>query len=219
MRNLIAIMALALLGSTALAAPEDATLHNSLKGDYIEARTASVFAGACHYNGEVMSTGREAEMVWHIQEGTWNGVSLSGLSAIAAVASNANLQEETAARRSLLYIDARATEAQAAALTAALKERYGKAFGTVVAIKRAPIVFDKNAESYHVTAAGVTELSVDAMPNHACCKQPNMVCYKPLIDLSDRKVGFTHTSGIQDETLGVTWQKSNANTAFYGVFS
>ena len=30
----------------------------SIKGDYVEVRTASVFAGACHFNGEVTTTGR-----------------------------------------------------------------------------------------------------------------------------------------------------------------
>ena len=34
----------------------------SLRGDYVEVRTASVFAGACHYNGEVVTTGRDAMM-------------------------------------------------------------------------------------------------------------------------------------------------------------
>src|SRR5678815_4830331 len=40
----------------------------SMRGDYVEVRTASVFAGACHYNGEVVTTGRDAKManlVWY----------------------------------------------------------------------------------------------------------------------------------------------------------
>ena len=35
-----------------------------IAGDYVEARTASVFAGACHYNGELVTTGRDAIMAW-----------------------------------------------------------------------------------------------------------------------------------------------------------
>ena len=27
----------------------------SVRGDYVEVRTASVFAGACHYNGEIVT--------------------------------------------------------------------------------------------------------------------------------------------------------------------
>jgi hypothetical protein len=221
MRNLMATFALALAVSGAtLAAPNSENkTNNPLKGDYVEARTATVFAGACHYNGEVMSTGREAEMVWHITEGSWDKISLAGLNAIASVASEANLQEENAPRRTVLYIDEKATGVQVKALVGALKSRYGKAFGEIVAIKRAPITFERKAEAYKVEAKNVTLLKVDSMPDHECCKQPFMVCYKPLIELKDRRVGYTRTSGIQDKTLGTTWEKDNQNTAFYGAFS
>jgi len=218
MRNLMATLALALTVGAAYAAPAPKEAANRLSGEYVEARTASVFAGACHYNGEEMAAGREAEMVWHIQTGNWNGVALDGLSAIAAVASDANLQED-APRHAILYIDAKATQEQADALTAALKSRYAKAFGTVLAVKRAPITFTRKDETYRVEAKGVTHLAVDAMPNHECCKQPNMVWYKPLVTLKDRRVGFTRASGIADKALGLTWEKANQNTAFYGAFS
>lgn len=219
MRNLMLTLAL----TAAVAASNAQTLGKSgkdtLKGDYLEARTASVFAGPCHYNGELTTTGREAEMAWHIQEGAWKGTSLSGLSALASIVSDANLQDETAARRATLYIDSKATPAQFEALSAALQARYGNAFGKVVAVKRAPISFAHTGETYRVEAKGVTKLSVEAMPNHECCKQPSLVWYKPLIELKDRRVGYTRESGIQDNTLGVTWTKNDQNTAFYGTFT
>ncbi|HEX8117567.1 MAG TPA: hypothetical protein VF521_09860, partial [Pyrinomonadaceae bacterium] len=56
---------------------------DGLKGVYVEARTASVFAGACHYNGELTTAGREAVMAWSVKEGSWGGVSLAGVSALA----------------------------------------------------------------------------------------------------------------------------------------
>ena len=219
MRNLFNM--LALLGASAvsaLAAPTGNSA-NHITGDYVEARTASVFAGACHYNGELTTTGREAELAWHVREGAWNGTGLNGLSAMAAVVSEANLQDESAPRRAVLYIDANATPAQAKALTSALKTRYAASLGTVIAVKRAPITFSQKAETFHVDAKGVTSLSVEAMPNHECCKQPNMVWYKPLVELKDRRVGYTRTSGIADKALGATWEKNNQNTAFYGTFT
>jgi len=218
MRNLLLTLALTLSVTAVNAQTPGKADKGTLTGDYLEARTASVFAGACHYNGELTTTGREAEMAWHIREGAWKGTSLSGLSALASIVSDANLQDETAARRATLYIDAKATPAQFDALSEALKARYGKSFGTVVAVKRAPISFARTGENYKVEAKGVTRLSVEAMPNHECCKQPNMVWYKPLIEIKDRKVGYTKESGIQDNALGVTWTKNDQNTAFYGTF-
>src|SRR5438270_10141560 len=75
---------------------------NNLRGDYVEARTASVFAGACHYNGELTTTGRDAMLAWSVSEGSWDGVKLAGVRAVAVVSSDANLADTHAARRSEL---------------------------------------------------------------------------------------------------------------------
>ena len=72
----------------------------SLRGEYVEVRTASVFAGACHYNGEVVTTGRDAMMAWNVTSGKWQGVDLTGVRAMAIVNSTSNLSEQNAARHS-----------------------------------------------------------------------------------------------------------------------
>jgi len=217
MRNWILTIGLALtVGMAAQAAPKPS---NHLTGEYVEARTASVFAGACHFNGELTTTGRAAEVVWHVREGAWNGTSLDGLTAMAAIVSSSNLREEAAPRRSVLYIDAKATPAQAESLAAALTQRCAHALGEIVAIKRTPITFALQGEDYRVDAKGIGRLVVNAMPNHECCKQPNLVWYSPLVTISGRRVGYTRVSGIQDKTLGADWSKEGQNTAFYGTFT
>lgn len=218
MRNLIASFTLAALGcGAAFASP--AVPANAISGDYVEARTASVFAGACHYNGELTTAGREAEMVWHISKGAWNGVSLDGLNAMAAVVSDSNLGVARAQKRSVLYIDLAATTAQANALTAALKSKAGAALGTVTEVKRVAIVFKREGENYRVAVSGVGSLSVDALPNRECCKMPNSVWYGPFVELKDRRVGFTVASGIKEKALDANWSRSEENSAFYGAFS
>ena len=87
----IAASLLLVCGSTAMAA---------VKGDYVEVRTASVFAGPCHYNGELVTTGRDAIMVWNVAEGSFNGVNLAGVKAVAVVSSQENLSDASAARKS-----------------------------------------------------------------------------------------------------------------------
>lgn len=222
MRNLL--LSVGLFGTVcsagiACAAGAPKAAVSGLTGDYVEARTASVFAGACHYNGELTTTGREAEMVWHIRDGASQGVDVSGLTAIAAMTSTDNLKEESAQRRTVLFIDDRATGPQMKALAGLLVTSYKGQLGEIVAIKRAPITFSRKGNSFNVAARGVGVLTVDAMPNRECCKQPNLVWYRPLVQIADRKVGFTRESGIDNSTLGVSWSKSNQNTAFYGTFS
>src|SRR4029450_12403663 len=87
----------------------------SLRGDYVEVRTASVFAGACHYNGEVTTTGRDAMMAWNVTSGSWQGVDLTGVRAMAIVSSDANLAENDAARQSEILIDSSVSRTQALA--------------------------------------------------------------------------------------------------------
>src|SRR5689334_13069023 len=107
----------------------------SLRGDYVEVRTASVFAGACHYNGEVVTTGRDAMMAWNVTSGKWQGVDLSGVRVMAIVSSDANLSDGNAARQSEIIIDANASRTQALALINALKEKYAASLGNVVEVR------------------------------------------------------------------------------------
>src|SRR5580765_6031255 len=97
--------------------------NTSIKGDYVEVRTASVFAGACHFNGEVVTTGREAMMAWNIASGHWNKTDLSGLKAIAVVSADANLENANAVRRSEIILDNSANHDQKVALLEALNTR------------------------------------------------------------------------------------------------
>jgi hypothetical protein len=190
----------------------------SLRGDYVEVRTASVFAGACHYNGEVVTTGRDAMMAWKVTNGQWQGVDLSGVRAIAIVSADANLAEDNAARKSEIIIDSNASRAQAVAMIKALKEKYAAALGTVAAVRNAPINFERNGRNYNVVT-NEASINVEAMPNDLCCKMPNLVWYTPLVGLENRKVGYTSKALYSGKVVGEPWSRSGENGAFYGTFS
>jgi hypothetical protein len=188
-------------------------------GDYVEARTASVFAGACHYSGEYMSDGREAIMAWHFSRGAWKGVSLAGLTALAVVRADTNLAETSGHHHTCLYIDTNANPAQRQALAAALETRYANIFGDVTHISPAAISFTRTAaEDYRVTAPQIASLNIKALPDRACCKMPNLVWYKPLAPIDNRRVGFTQLARCTDQTGGDAWSRGNENSAFYGTF-
>jgi hypothetical protein len=190
----------------------------SLRGDYVEVRTASVFAGACHYNGEVVTTGRDAMMAWNVTSGKWQGVDLAGMRALAIVTADANLSDNDAARQSEIIIDAQASDAQSKALIDVLQRKYAAAFGNVVAVRRAPISFQHSGRSYAV-AADDASINVEAMPNDLCCKMPNLVWYTPLVGLENRKVGYTVKATYSGKTIATPWSRSGENSAFYGSFS
>ena len=190
----------------------------SLRGDYVEVRTASVFAGACHYNGEVVTTGRDALMAWNVTSGKWQGVDLTGVRVMAIVNADSNLDEDNAARRSEIVIDSEASRTQALAMVNALKEKYAASLGQVVAVRSAPISFERNGRTYAVVTNDAA-INVEAMPNDLCCKMPNLVWYTPLIGLENRKVGYTSKALYSGKTIGEPWSRSGENSAFYGSFS
>lgn len=212
---LIGLVLAALCSALAFGAPASTLIS----GDYVEVRTASVFAGACHFNGEVVTTGREAVMAWNIKSGTWKGTNLAGVRAIAAVSAEANLGDAKATRKSEMVVDSAATDAQASALIEALQSRHGEALGKVVSVRRAPVTFNHEGKMYFIDAPGFAAYSVEGMPNDECCKMPNLVWYSPLVPLSNRKVGYTMKASFAGGSIGEAWQRSGENSAFYGSFS
>jgi len=190
----------------------------SLRGDYVEVRTASVFAGACHYNGEVVTTGRDAMMAWNVTSGKWQGVDLSGVRVLAIVSADANLGESNAARQSEIIIGSNASRTQALAMVNALKEKYAASLGNVVEVRSAPIKFERNGRTYAVVT-NEAAINVEAMPNDLCCKMPNLVWYAPLVGLENRKVGYTTKALYGGNAVSDPWERAGENSAFYGSFA
>ncbi|HEX5884223.1 MAG TPA: DUF1326 domain-containing protein [Pyrinomonadaceae bacterium] len=190
----------------------------SLRGDYVEVRTASVFAGACHYNGEVVTTGRDAMMAWNVTSGKWQGVDLTGVRVMAVVSADANLAEDNAARQSEIIIDSAASRTQALAMVNALRENYAASLGKVIEVRSAPISFERTGRTFAVVTSEAA-INVEAMPNDLCCKMPNLVWYTPLVGLESRKVGYTSKALYSGKVVGEPWSRSGENSAFYGSFS
>ena len=217
MRKGLFVVAAMLVAVSALVFSSQAE-NVSLRGDYVEVRTASVFAGACHYNGEVVTTGRDAMMAWNVTSGKWQGVDLSGVRVMAIVSADANLAEGYAARQSEIIIDSQASRTQGLAMVNALKEKYAASLGKVVEVRSAPIRFERNGRTYAV-ATNEAAINIEAMPNDLCCKMPNLIWYSPLVGLENRKVGYTTNAMYSGKVVSDPWSRSGENSAFYGTFS
>ena len=158
----------------------------SVTGTYVEARTAEVFAGACIMNGEAATTGREALLAWKVDRGQVNGVTLDGLSVVAAIASDTNLGiheigGESNPGRAAIFVDARATAAQRKALVAMVKSLSGDLIGSVVQETATPIEFVDGGHQIRVSTDTV-KLSVDKHLSHeASCG--NKQWFGPLLSL------------------------------------
>ena len=215
--RLLPLLLLGLIGSASV--PKPAAIPDRVSGDYVEARTASVFAGPCHYNGELVTEGRQAILAWNIAAGHWQGVDLTGVRVMAAVVCEDNLSVDTAARKWELVIDRAASDAQAGAVTDLIRTQAAGQLGQFTGSRRAAISFRHDADGYAVKADGFADLAVHPMPNDQCCTEPHLVWYNPLSPVEHRKVGYTESAGYLATGNGDPWQRSDENSAFYGPFS
>src|SRR2546423_5670343 len=93
----------------------------TVSGQYVEARTAEIFTGGCIRGREAETMGKQAVLAWKVDRGTVNGVSIDGLSVVAALAGDVNLGlheigGSKATVRSVVYVDERANAVQRLAL-------------------------------------------------------------------------------------------------------
>lgn len=196
-----------------------ATQPPSVQGEYIEARSASVYTGACHFGAEFVDGGKEATLVWHIQHGTWNDVSLDGLTVVAIVTAKKNLAIDIETRKSVLYVDTDTTAAQRIALRNMLATQQAEVLGDIVAMQSAPLSFAKEGTRFDVTVGEVLALSANRYPC-AACTQPHQIWYQPLAPVQNAIVGKSEVYRYQDTHLAVTWHQGGAvNNVFVGDFS
>jgi hypothetical protein len=213
----IAIIALAV-------SPLVAGERGHVTGSYVEARTAEVFTGGCIMNSEAETLGREAVMAWQIDRGSFNGVSLDGLSVVAAVAGDRNLgmREMGGAIpskvQSLVMVDVRASEEQKKALVAFARELSGGLVTDVVDVRSEPIRFTQNERTINV-AAGDAVLMVETEIKHEMSCGA-MQWFKPFsAAVGHAAIGTAASHSFMGSQLGTKWSDPNKKSAFFGAFS
>jgi hypothetical protein len=217
-KSMIVAAAVVALASAPIAAGSKA----SIVGDYVEARTAEVFVGACQLGNEGEGAGRQAVMAWRVTEGSYQGISLNGLSIVAAVAANTNLGWwELGGRRpsvvkAAVMIDERANPAQRLALLALVRTLSDGLVSNVVDVKSVPIAFRRTAERVDV-AAGEAALSVSTELEHdpSCGAEQ---WFTPLAR-SEVALGVTRTQGYWGSALGAKWNQVDRRSSFFGTFA
>jgi hypothetical protein len=204
-----------------LAVPVMAANGTSVKGTYVEARTAEVFVGGCLMGSEAETTGRQAVLAWKIDRGNINGVSVDGLSIVAAVVGDKNLgiHELGGAKpvsKSTLIVDARATDAQRDALVEMVKKLSG-VVGTVVNVTSGPIDFAEKGSDIAVKAPRIA-LTVDKHPEHdpGCGAEQ---WFHPLSSVQQPTIGKAVQHAYSGQDLGSKWSDPDKVSAFFGTFS
>ena len=171
---------------------------------------------------EAETTGREAVLAWKVDRGSFNGISLDGLSVVAAVAGDKNLGiyeigGGKATSRSAVIVDERANAAQRIALVAMASELAKDVMGTIVNVTAAPIQFSDKAETISV-ATGQVALDVNKHMTHdpGCGAEQ---WFHPLASVDDATMGLTEQNSFTGSGLGTKWSDPNKRSSFFGTFS
>jgi len=219
MRSLSMLLICLLAGlSISMAAQE-------IRGDYLETRSADVYTGQCFANGEVNLVGKEAILAWHVQSGSWDGISLQGLTIAAAVRANGTLgdpYENPYPAKAVLLVDDQATVPQQRALVNFAKRMGGELLNNVEQVIPTQMELVVNAE-HHGSAmlragrfATVETRSIGGQ-DHLCGNE--VTFYPPLTELAHSMPAVALTDTYNGPGLGVSWDLHGKRSAFVGTFS
>ena len=194
-------------------------------GDYVEVRTAQVFAGGCIMGSEGEAAGREAILAWRVSRGAVNGVALDGLSIVAAAIADNNLGTHSlggapaTVLKSVVLVDQRANAAQRDALVAMARTLAPSIVRSVVETRAVPIEFSRAGDNVRVHAA---EASLDVLtnvPHSPTCGA--LKWFEPLARTETAEIGVTRLQEWTGTALGPRWKQvsDDKRSSFVGTFS
>jgi hypothetical protein len=198
---------------------------HGIYGDYVEARTADVYTGPCFANAEVGLVGNLAVFGWKINRGEWHGVSLDGLSVVAAVKARHTLgdvYESSYPIHAVLIVDESANPEQRLALQSFARKMGGDLLQDVVQVDYAPIKFesasDMNTLKVKLTAGSLAEIETRAMnaKDHTCGNEDTW--YPPLTKLAHAMPAVAVAHSFKGQGLGTTWSSPDKRSSFVGSF-
>jgi len=196
-----------------------------IQGDYIETRSADVYTGQCFANGEVNLVGREAILAWHVQNGSWDGVSLNGLTIAAAVRANGTLgdpYESPYPATAVLLVDDQATPQQSAALVSFAHHMGGELLQKVDQTIATPMEMIVNRERHGVAsfrAGRFATVQTRALGEHDHTCGNEVTFYPPLTQVTHSMPAVAMTDAYQGPGLGESWDSHGRRSAFVGTFA
>jgi hypothetical protein len=217
---------LAVPAAFAATLPKSNALNTSVRGDYIEARTADVFTGPCFANSEVDLVGNLAVFGWRVNQGSWKGVKLDGLGVVGVVRASStlgNVNGDAYPVQAVLIIDEKANAEQRLALRAFAQRMGGDLLQDIVKVDYQPIAFEVEGNNVHsasakLTAGTLANIQTRAINNgdHLCSNEENW--YSPLTKVEHAMPAYALAHSFKGQGLGTTWSSPDKRSAFVGSF-
>lgn len=197
-----------------------------ISGEYLEARTCSVYTGPCFANAEMGLCGKEALMAWKVDEGRWNGVSLEGLTVALVLKAEGTLgydgvfPMEAGKIDSVILVDEKANAKQRDALVAFVKDSAKDLTKNVVKVQAAPLKLENDHLSGkgRFSAGKLAKIETRALKAGDCVCTNEIVYYLPLTDVENYSPAYSLTMSYQGDALNNQWTTNNTRSAFLATF-
>jgi len=200
--------------------------NNSVRGEYIEARTADVYTGPCFANSEVDLVGNLAVFGWKVDKGTFQGVNIDGLSVVGVVKAAStlgNVNGNAYPVKSVIIVDDKANPEQRLALKAFAQRMGGDLLQDVVRVDYQPIAFDITGDSIHAGSAKMTAGTLASIQtrainpgDHLCSNE--VTWYRPLTKTTHAMPAYALAHTYRGTGLNTTWSSPEKRSAFLGEF-
>jgi len=196
-----------------------------IRGDYMETRSADVYTGPCFANSEVNLVGNEAILAWHVEDGSWDGVPLRGLTVAAAVRANATLGDPYGSpypAKAVLLVDEQATPKERAALASFARHMGGELLrdaNQVIATPMEMVVNHEHHGSASLRAGHCATVQTRALggQDHVCGNE--VTYYPPLTQTTHSMAAVALTDSWDGPGLGESWDLHGQRSAFVGTFA
>jgi hypothetical protein len=173
----------AILVSLWCALPLAAGEAPAVSGDYVEARSNEVYTCGCLYSGQMTTAGREAILAWRVTRGVYQGTPLAGVKVAAVVVGDANLGAYDSPRRTALYLDESASDAQLQAIVALWQREYARALGKIAAVHRVPISFTQQGDGVRLSIPNLVEVQARKARLREDAHPGSFLWYQPFVPL------------------------------------
>ena len=201
-------------------------LNKTIRGNYIEARTADVYTGPCFAMSEINLTGDLGIFGWQVEKGSFDGVRLDGMSVVGVLHASATLGDPTTTSypvKSVIIVDSKASLEQRLALQKFAVKMAGGLLNDVVRVESQPISFDVENNNIHSRNATLTAGTLASIRTRALTTQ-DQIChneqtwYPPLTDVDHAMPAYTETNMFHGQGLNTTWNYSQKRGSFVGTF-
>lgn len=216
---LTSLCALALVAASSAAAAE-------VRGRYLEARNAEIYASHCFANSELGIRGDLATMAWVVDSGSIEGVSLDGLGVVAVIKASGTLGDPFSnplPAKAVLIFDERADEAQRAALETLVTRQAGELTANVIRRESARISFDDRGDLHarRVSLRAGELVTIETRPideTDSLCHLDS-IYYRPLVELEHAMPAFSLVNSFHGHGLNTNYDDFNRSSAYLGRFT